>query len=101
MVEIVPGDVVELGHQRHHLTCLPGHCGSRESSARGIQDIGSFPGSSVLVHVHVLRDRPACMSDVASDGAGREHGLLDALERAGVRVIADSAYRGAGVNVEV
>ena len=34
-------------------------------------------------------------------GAAREHGLLDALEKAGVRVIADSAYRGAGANVEV
>lgn len=34
-------------------------------------------------------------------GAAREHGLLAALERAGVRVIADSAYRGAGANVEV
>lgn len=34
-------------------------------------------------------------------GAAREHGLLDALEAAGVRVIADSAYRGAGANVEV
>lgn len=32
-------------------------------------------------------------------GAAREHGLLAALERAGVRVIADSAYRGAGANV--
>lgn len=34
-------------------------------------------------------------------GAAREHGLLAALERTGVRVIADSAYRGAGANVEV
>ena len=34
-------------------------------------------------------------------GAAREHGLLDALEAAEVRVIADSAYRGAGANVEV
>lgn len=34
-------------------------------------------------------------------GAAREHGVLDALEEAEVRVIADSAYRGAGANVEV
>ena len=34
-------------------------------------------------------------------GAAREHGIIDAFEHAGVRVIADSAYRGAGANVEV
>ncbi|GAB3677610.1 hypothetical protein GCM10027597_18620 [Saccharopolyspora tripterygii] len=34
-------------------------------------------------------------------GAAREHGLLAALAHAGVRVIADSAYRGAEANVEV
>ncbi|GAB3677598.1 transposase family protein [Saccharopolyspora tripterygii] len=34
-------------------------------------------------------------------GPAREHRLLDALEHAGVRVIADNAYRGAGSNVEV
>ena len=34
-------------------------------------------------------------------GTARDHGLLDALEQAGVRVIADSAYRGAGPNVDV
>lgn len=34
-------------------------------------------------------------------GAAREHGLPTAFEAAGVRVITDSAYRGAGANVEV
>lgn len=34
-------------------------------------------------------------------GAAREHGLIDALAAAEIRVIADSAYRGAGRNVEV
>lgn len=34
-------------------------------------------------------------------GAAREHGLIAALEHAGARVIADSAYCGAGANVEV
>ncbi|TWG08605.1 transposase family protein [Saccharopolyspora dendranthemae] len=34
-------------------------------------------------------------------GAAREHGIIDALNDAGVRVLADSAYRGAGANVEV
>lgn len=34
-------------------------------------------------------------------GAAREHGLIDALATAGIRVLADSAYRGAGANVEV
>ena len=34
-------------------------------------------------------------------GAAREHGLIEALAAAGIRVLADSAYRGAGVNVEV
>ena len=29
-------------------------------------------------------------------GAAREHGLLDALQTAGVKVIADNGYRGAG-----
>lgn len=32
---------------------------------------------------------------------GRDHGLLDALAAAGVQVIADGAYRGAGPPVEV
>lgn len=34
-------------------------------------------------------------------GAAREHGLIEALAAAGIRVLADSAYRGAGVNVEI
>jgi hypothetical protein len=34
-------------------------------------------------------------------GAAREHGLIDALAAAEIRVIADSAYRGAGAHVEV
>jgi hypothetical protein len=34
-------------------------------------------------------------------GAAREHGILTALANAGVRVIADNAYHGAGTNVEV
>lgn len=34
-------------------------------------------------------------------GAAREHGLIDALTTAGIRVVADSAYRGAGTNVEL
>ena len=34
-------------------------------------------------------------------GAAREHGLVDALIAAEVRVTADSAYRGAGPNVDV
>lgn len=34
-------------------------------------------------------------------GAAREHGLIDALGTAGIRVVADSAYRGAGANVEL
>ena len=34
-------------------------------------------------------------------GAAREHGLVEALAAARVRVVADSAYRGAGRNVEV
>ena len=32
-------------------------------------------------------------------GAAREHGILDALTAAGVRVIADSGYRGSGFAV--
>ena len=32
-------------------------------------------------------------------GAAREHGILDALTAAGVRVIADNGYRGAGFEV--
>jgi hypothetical protein len=34
-------------------------------------------------------------------GAVREPAHIDALAVAGIRVIADSAYRGAGANVEV
>lgn len=34
-------------------------------------------------------------------GAARHHGLLDALESAGVQLIGNSAYRGAERNVEV
>lgn len=34
-------------------------------------------------------------------GAAREHGIIDALEHAGVRVITDSAHHGARANVEV
>jgi hypothetical protein len=34
-------------------------------------------------------------------GAAREHGILDALHEAGVRVIADNGYQGAGPTVEV
>ncbi|MCP2252754.1 DDE superfamily endonuclease [Prauserella aidingensis] len=34
-------------------------------------------------------------------GAARQHGLIDALTTAGIRVAADSAYRGAGTNVEL
>lgn len=34
-------------------------------------------------------------------GAAREHGLITALAAAEIRVIADSAYRGAGAHVEV
>ena len=34
-------------------------------------------------------------------GAAREHRLVDALAAAEIRVIADSAYRGAGRNIEV
>jgi hypothetical protein len=34
-------------------------------------------------------------------GAAREHGLVEALAAARVRVVADSAYRGAGRKVEV
>lgn len=34
-------------------------------------------------------------------GAARDHGLIDALDTAGIRVVADSAYRGAGANVEL
>lgn len=34
-------------------------------------------------------------------GAARDHGLIDALNTAGIRVVADSAYRGAGANVEL
>jgi len=32
-------------------------------------------------------------------GAAREHGILDALREAGIRVIADSGYRGSGFEV--
>jgi len=61
------------------------------------------------VNVQVLADpagrliwtSPALPGARHDMGAAREHGLLDALEHAGVRVIADSAYRGAGTNVEV
>lgn len=34
-------------------------------------------------------------------GAARDHGLIDALDIAGIRVVGDSAYRGAGANVEL
>ena len=34
-------------------------------------------------------------------GAAREHGILDALHEAGVRVIADNGYQGAGPTFEV
>jgi hypothetical protein len=34
-------------------------------------------------------------------GAAREHGILDALHDAGVRVMADSGYQGAGPMVAV
>lgn len=41
---------------------------------------------------------PGARHDV---GAAPEHGLIDALATADIRVIADSAYRAAGANVEV
>lgn len=61
------------------------------------------------VNVQVLADpagrliwtSPALPGARHDMGAAREHGLLDALEKAGVRVIADSAYRSASANVEV
>lgn len=61
------------------------------------------------VNVQVLADpagrliwtSPALPGARHDMGAAREHGLLTALEAAGVRVIADSAYRGAAANVEV
>jgi DDE superfamily endonuclease len=34
-------------------------------------------------------------------GAAREHGLIDGLDDAGVRVVADTAYQGAGPAVRV
>ena len=34
-------------------------------------------------------------------GAAREHGLLDAIDAAGLRVIADNGYQGAGPTVRV
>ena len=61
------------------------------------------------VNVQVLADpagrliwtSPALPGARHDMGAARHHGLLDVLETAGVRVLADSAYRGAGANVEV
>jgi IS5 family transposase len=34
-------------------------------------------------------------------GAAREHGLIDALTHAGVQVVADNGYRGAGPNFDL
>src|SRR5689334_7358748 len=34
-------------------------------------------------------------------GAAREHGLIDGLTTAGVRVVADTAYQGAGPTIRV
>jgi hypothetical protein len=61
------------------------------------------------VNVQVLADpagrliwtSPALPGARHDMGAAREHGLIAALEAAEVRVIADSAYRGTGANVEV
>lgn len=61
------------------------------------------------VNVQVLADpagrliwtSPALPGARHDMGAAREHGLLTALEVAGVRVIVDSAYRGASANVKV
>lgn len=61
------------------------------------------------VNVQVLADpagrliwtSPALPGARHDMGAAREHGVIDALEHGGVRVIADSAYRGAGAKVEV
>lgn len=66
-------------HKRHGLR----RAGPRRSTGRLIWTSPALPGAR------------------HDTGAAREHGLLDALEAAGVRVIADSAYRGAGANVEV
>jgi hypothetical protein len=34
-------------------------------------------------------------------GAAREHGILDALNAAGLRVVADNGYQGAGPTVQI
>ncbi|WP_232663391.1 transposase family protein [Pseudonocardia sp. TRM90224] len=59
------------------------------------------------VNVQVLADpvgrliwaSPALPSARHDMGAAREHGLIDALHAAGVRVIADNGYRGSGSTV--
>ncbi|WP_157577312.1 transposase family protein, partial [Saccharomonospora iraqiensis] len=61
------------------------------------------------VNVQVLADpagrliwaSPALPGARHDMGAAREHGLIEALTTAGIRVVADSAYRGAGVNVDL
>lgn len=61
------------------------------------------------VNVQVLTDpagrliwtSPALPGARHDMGAAREHGLLDALEAVGIRVIAEGAYRGAGAHGEV
>jgi hypothetical protein len=59
------------------------------------------------VNVQVLADpngrliwaSPALPGARHDMGAAREHGLIDALQAAGVKVIADNGYRGAGFEV--
>jgi hypothetical protein len=61
------------------------------------------------VNVQVLADpagrliwaSPALPGARHDMGAARDHGLIDALDIAGIRVVGDSAYRGAGANVEL
>lgn len=72
----------------------PFHSGKHKRHGVNVQVLAD-PGGRLIWTSPAL---PGARHDV---GAAREHGLLDALEAAGVRVLANSAYRGAGANVEV
>jgi hypothetical protein len=56
--------------------------------------------TTVFRYIREALDVLAALTPTLRDmGAAREHGILDALHDAGIRVIADNAYRGSGFAV--
>jgi hypothetical protein len=72
----------------------PYYCGKHKAHGLNVQVIADPAGRLVWASPALAGAR----HDIA---AAREHGILDALEAADVRAVADTGYQGAGPNVAV